>query len=65
MWIDEKNRRSYKIPKEAWKACHRIVISKYKDKEVPKKYEEIAMISEAGTSIFFLHIKVFELTNWE
>ncbi|KAI8638805.1 hypothetical protein BD408DRAFT_422454 [Parasitella parasitica] len=46
MWVDDKNRRAYKISEENWSIYHRDIKDKYKDKDKPSEYKDISIISE-------------------
>ncbi|CAO0791941.1 unnamed protein product [Mucor circinelloides] len=46
MWVEERNRRAYKISEENWSIVHRNIKDKYKDKDKPREYKDISIISE-------------------
>lgn len=53
MWVDERNRRSYKMSEEIWKLAYNEMNEKYKDSVEPKEYKEIESIAEVKLKLMF------------
>lgn len=42
MWVDERNRRAYKISEKNWSIVHRDIKDKYRDKDKTSEYKDIS-----------------------
>lgn len=54
MWVEERNRRAYKISEENWSIVHRNIKDKYKDKDKPREYKDISIISEVNKLVLYI-----------